>query len=640
MSPTDLKHLSEKEAESLAVAEEGREIHWKSKSFMASLFMGDFDINLAYPYPRQSEEDKKIGDEWCQKVEAFCKENVKGDDIDHEGSIPAHVFRGLNELGLFGIKIKKEYGGLGLSQTNYIRILTMVSQYCFSTGATLSAHQSIGVPQPLKLFGTEEQKKKFLPLIAKGSISAFALTEPGAGSDPASMVTEAKFNEEEGHWILNGIKLWCTNGAIADLIVVMARTPDKIVRGKAKKQISAFIVDTHTESVEILQRCEFMGLKGIENALIKFNNVKVPKENLIGEEGQGLKIALTTLNDGRLGIPGIAAGATKKLNEFCQSWAKSRVQWGKPIGEHEEGADKLARMEAGSFAMETLSNFGNALSDKGGIDIRMEAATAKLFCSEMAWGLVDTAIQLRGGRGYESERSMKKRGENDVGIERALRDARINRILEGSTEVMHLFLAREALDGHLQRAGTLFDRRASASQKLMTLLKCSLYYPFWYGKLLLPSFRFYFNFRSPLSGHLRWVNSKTKKLARALFHRMVIIGPKLEKRQLTLSRLVDIGIELGVMGLMSCRVQSELERGEKGNLKKANYWLKSSRIKINQLFKSLNCNVDKEARELSKDLLSKASVFEPFETPDLKYPYREFGRDLTSGDTKERLKGK
>jgi len=637
MSGPDLKHLSEKEAESLEVAEDSRELKWKSKSFMASFFMGDFDIGLSYPFPEQDEEDKKVGDVICKVVEDFCQEHLDGAQIEREGAIPAKIFKGFAELGLFGIKIKKEYGGLGLSQTNYIRILSTVGYFCNSTQALLSAHQSIGVPQPIKLFGTEEQKKKFLPLVAKGHISAFALTEPNAGSDPASMTTEAKLSEDGKNWILNGVKLWCTNGVIADLIVVMARTPDKVVKGKARKQISAFVVDAHSEGIKILHQCRFMGLKGLENALIKFTDVVVPAENLIGAEGQGLKIALTTLNDGRLGIPGVAAKGSKLLSEYCQRWAKTRVQWGKPIGEHEEGADKLARIDAGSLAMETLSNYANALADKGGIDIRMEAATAKLFSSELTWDLLDTAIQLRGGRGYETEDSLKKRGEQGMPIERALRDARVNRILEGSTEVMHLFLAREALDGHLKMAGSLFDKRASISDKLLTLLKCGLYYPFWYLKLLLPSFKFYFGFKSPLSRYLRWVNSRTSKLARALFHRMVLIGPKLEKRQLTLSRIVDIGVELVVMGLVACRVQTELDRGEDKNLKKAVYWLKSARLRVDELFRELNNNSDKEARELSQDLLNSVAPFEENDIPDISHPNREFGSDLSLGKQTDRL---
>lgn len=600
------KNRTQEEAKSIQVAEESRELAWKSKSFMASMFMGDLDLSLAHPFPHQTEEDRKIGDAILEKVELWAKDHLDGDLIDKTGEIPPHVWAGLAELGLFGIKIPKEYGGLGLSQTNYMRILGKIAIYCGSTAATLSAHQSIGVPQPLKLFGTEEQKKKYLPRIAAGELTAFALTEPGAGSDPANMVTTA-VKQDDGSWVLSGEKLWCTNGTLADLYVVMARTFDQ----NGKKGITAFVVEARSEGVEVLHRCRFLGIRAIENGLVRFNQVKVPAENVILGEGKGLKLALTTLNDGRLGIPAVAAFTSKDILEFSASWAKTRSQWGKLIGQHEAGAQKLATIAGLSYAMETFALFGAAMSDRHDIDIRMEAAAAKMWNSERSWELTDTALQLRAGRGFEIESSLKARGESSFPMERALRDTRINRIVEGTTDIMHLFLAREALDGHLKNAGGLF-RKGSLWDKAKIIGKCALIYPAWYAKTWVGGFFSSFSgFDSDLEYHLIWIDSMTRKLARTLFHQMLLKGPKLEMRQGILGRLVEIGAELAVMSLVCCRIQSERACEGSRNNSVVEYFLTQRKIVVNNLFRQISENADLEAVAAAESVLSLATELSP-----------------------------
>ncbi len=631
------KNRNAEEDRSIQVAEESRELAWKSKSFMAAMFMGDLDMSIVFPFPLQDPEDRAIGDKVVARVRAYALEHVDGEAIDREQQIPAHVFKGLQDLGLFGIKIPKKYGGLGLSQANYMRILAEVSTHCASLVATLSAHQSIGVPQPLKLFGTEEQKAKYLPLLAQGWISAFGLTEPTVGSDPAQMATTAELSEDGAHWVLNGEKLWCTNGVIADLFVIMARTPDKVVKGKARKQITAFIVEGDSEGIEVVHRCGFMGIRAIENGLIRFKDVQVPLENVILGEGEGLKLALTTLNDGRLGVPAVCArGAYEALNG-CASWAKSRVQWGKAIGYHEAGSDKLSRIASAAYAMDTLSCFTAALSDHGGIDLRMEAATAKMFNTELGWEVTDTALQLRGGRGFETSQSLRARGDVPLPLERGLRDSRINRIIEGTTDVMHLFLAREALDKHLRLAAPLFSR-ASVGTKLATVVKAGAFYATWYPRLWLGGlFRSWSGFNPKIARELRWIDRKTRKLARTLFHQMLLQGPKLEMRQLTLARIVDIGVELAVMALVASRVQGELRDGNDSNLVVANYWLKSRRLQVDRLYRELSSNTDAEARDLARKILEEAEPMPEVAPRDLRPLPRERGRDLTSGRQQVRL---
>ncbi|MBJ94422.1 MAG: DNA polymerase II [Rickettsiales bacterium] len=633
------KNRSEAEDASIAVAEASRELDWKSKSYMASIFMGELDQSMILPFPEQDQADRLIGDEICEKVRAWAEENLDGEAIDRDQRIPAHVFKGLNELGLWGIKIPKEYGGLGLSQTNYMRVLSVICHYCSSTAATLSGHQSIGVPQPLKLFGTEAQKQKYMPMLANGAVSAFALTEPEVGSDPANMSTTATLSEDGKTWTLNGYKLWCTNGNFADLLVVMAKTGVDKRGSREVNRISAFIVETKDPGIEVLHRCNFQGLRGIENGILRFTDVKVPAENLLWGEGKGLRLALTTLNDGRLGIPAMAAANGISASHEVARWAKSRHQWGKVIGKHEAGAEMLARITSTSYAMDTIARYGAALSDQGDTDIRMEAAAAKLFNSERGWEVADLVMQLRGGRGYETADSLQRRGEQPIPVERSMRDSRINRIVEGTTQIMHLFLAREALDKHLRMAGALFDPRSSLSAKLATVAKCGLFYSIWYPKLLLGGLlRSFARFSGPLRAEMRWIDSRCRKLARMLFHQMLFQGPKLEMRQLILARVVDVGTELAVMALVAARAQTELRAGRNEDLNTALHYLKESRVRVDSRMRAISHNNDKAASALARELMDRVEPFPPVASLDeLPAMQREFGTDLTSGRRTERI---
>src|SRR6266545_4116138 len=332
------------------VAEAAREQEWAAPSFVRDLFLGNLRMDLIHPYPEQDAEEVARAKPFLEKLERFLREKVDSDQIDREGEIPEAVIQGLRDLGAFGIKIPREYGGLGLSQLSYMKAIELVSSVDGSITALLSAHQSIGVPQPLKMFGTDAQKKKYFPRLAKGAISAFALTEGGVGSDPAALETMA-VPGENGDWILNGEKLWCTNGVKAELMVVMARTPSKVVRGKEKRQISAFIVETNWPGVEVTHRCHFMGLKAMYNGVIRFTNVHVPKESLLWGEGKGLKLALITLNTGRLTLPISSVAAGKRCLEISRRWSAERVQWGRPIGQHDAIAQKIGAMAANTFAM-------------------------------------------------------------------------------------------------------------------------------------------------------------------------------------------------------------------------------------------------------------------------------------------------
>src|SRR5262252_7147230 len=542
---------SEKEARD--VAEAARESEWSGPSFVRELFLGRFRLDLIHPHPAEDPNEAARAQPFLDRLAEFLH-RVDADMIDRTGEIPEEYVQELRDMGAFGIKIPTEYGGLGLSYSSYVKAMGMVTSKDASITALLSAHQSIGLPQPLKLFGTEEQKKKFFPRLAKGAISAFALTEVDAGSDPANMHAHAEATPDGKHFILSGEKLWCTNGTRADLFVVMARTPDTIVNGKARKQITAFIVEAAWPGVEVVHRCRFMGLKAIENGVIRFTNVKVPRENILWGEGKGLKLALITLNTGRLTLPASVAGGGKALLQASRTWASERVQWGAPIGKHEAVAQKVAMMAANVFAMEAIAGLTVGLAEHGHYDIRLEAAIAKMYNTEHGWHIVDDALQIRGGRGYETADSLRARGERPIPIERAMRDSRINLIFEGSSEIMRLFIAREAVDHHFKTAFDLVNPKATGAERWAAFVRSAKFYPLWYPSMWIGGARSYREFGA-LSDHMRYVERTTRKLGRSIFHAMVRLGPKLEKRQMVLFRLVDVGAELFAMAAACSRAK-------------------------------------------------------------------------------------
>src|SRR5881227_3628530 len=603
----DTSKMAKGKREALELAEASRDPLDDRGSFASNLFIGRYDFARIHPYPTQSAEDRAAGAEFLSCLRKYLRENIDADEIDRTGEIPQKNIDDLFAMGAFGIKIPKQYGGLGLSQVNYGRAAMLLGSWDANLTALVSAHQSIGVPQPLLLFGTEEQKAKYLPRVARKEISAFALTEMNAGSDPANMSLRADLSEDGTTWVLNGEKLWCTNLIKAGVLVVMAKTPPKIVNGKERKQISAFIVDVDTPGLEITYRCRFMGLRALYNGVVKFTNVRVPRENMIAKEGQGLKVALTTLNTGRLTIPAACVGLSKRLLEISRKWASERIQWGGPIGRHSAIAGKIAEMAGNTFAMEAITFLTSGMVDRKAGDLRIETAMCKMWSTETTWKISDDAMQVRGGRGYETAQSLAGRGEEAIPVERFLRDCRINTIFEGSSEIMRLFIAREALDPHLKVGGAIFNTQLPTAERLKAVFTSGKFYAGWYPKQWLPANAGNVDKLHPdLRPHVHYAARTSKKLARGLFHAMARFGPKLDREQLLLSRFVGIATELFAISATCSFAQYKIDHGESAEevLSVANYFCNSARARIDQYFAGARRNADKRGYQLAQELLA------------------------------------
>jgi alkylation response protein AidB-like acyl-CoA dehydrogenase len=603
----DTSKMSAGKAAALELAESSRDPLDERGSFASNLFIGRFDFDRIFPFPKQSAEDAALAEAFLAELKSYLRDNVDADEIDRTGEIPQKNIDDLFAMGAFAIKVPKQYGGLGLSQVNYGRAAMLLGSWDANLTALVSAHQSIGVPQPLLIFGTEEQKAKYLPRVARKEISAFALTEMNAGSDPANMSLRADLSEDGTAWVLNGEKLWCTNLIKAGVLVVMAKTPPKMVNGKERKQISAFIVDVDTPGLEITYRCHFMGLRALYNGIVKFTDVRVPRENLIAKEGQGLKVALTTLNTGRLTIPAACVGLSKRLVEICRKWSRERVQWGAPIGQHSAIAGKVAEMAANTFAMEAITFLTSALVDRKAGDLRIETAMCKMWCTEMTWKIADDAMQVRGGRGYETAQSLAGRGEEPIAVERFLRDCRINLIFEGSSEIMRLFIAREALDPHLKVGGAIFNTQLPMATRIKSMFSSGSFYTRWYPKQWFGGSAGNLDkLHADLRGHVQYGAATSKKLARGLFHAMMRFGPKLDREQLLLSRFVGIATELFAMNATCAFAQSKIDAGEPVDeiLSLAGYFCRSARMRIDQHFAGTSENADKAGYALTQELLA------------------------------------
>jgi alkylation response protein AidB-like acyl-CoA dehydrogenase len=592
--------------EARAISEAAREKDWELPSFGKGLYLGSFQPELISPQPDLSVEAVEKGERFLAALGVFLQDGVDPQAIERDGKISDEVIEGFKAIGALGMKVPEKYGGLGLSQVYYNRAMMLAGTWHSSVSTLLSAHQSIGLAQPLLLFGSEEQKREWLPKVASTHLSAFALTEPGVGSDPARVSTTATPTEDGLGYVLNGRKLWTTNGTVADVLVVLAKVP----RSEGRKGgITAFIVPSETEGVVVEHRIEFMGLHGIENSQTRYTNAFVPAENVIGREGLGLKIALATLNTGRLALPAICAGVAKWATKIAREFASERVQWGKPIGEHDEVAQRIAFIAATAFGLEAMLDVASRLADEKRNDVRIEAALAKLYGSEMGWRVIDALMQVCGGRGYETAASLQARGLRGVPVEQVMRDMRVNRIFEGSTEIMHLIIAREAMDQHLHVAGDLLESDLSIDKKAKALGKAGAFYATWYPKLAVgrgQAPQSYGDF-GELAGQMRFVERASRKLARSTFYGMARWQAGTEAHGAFLGRIVDIGAELFAISAAVVYAQTAIrdypERAAETQ-ELAQAFCNQAQLRAEGLFHDLWSNADEANHRLALDVLS------------------------------------
>jgi acyl-CoA dehydrogenase family protein 9 len=558
------------------------------------LFLGEIRGDSLLPFPTISATEQETLRFVIESIDRFMSE--KGDDyrqFDVKGEQPAEYLEELKSLGLFSLIIPEEFSGLGLSNSGYARVLQQTSRYDASTSLTIGAHSSIGM-KALLLFGTPEQKAKYLPRLATGElIAAFCLTEAGSGSDAASVKTHA-VKSSDGSWVLNGEKIWITNGGTAGFFTVFAKT-----EGDGGK-MTGFIVERDWPGVSTGPKEDKMGIRASCTTTVRFDNVRVPPECVIGEEGKGFKVAMAVLNNGRTGLGGGCVGAMKRLIELSVAQATQRKQFGKSISEFHLIKDKIASMTALCFASESIVSVVGHLIDSGAEDFSVEAAMSKVYVSESLWSVADEALQIAGGNGFMRE----------FPYERVVRDSRINRIFEGTNEILRLFIG---LSGIKDPGEALKDVARSLKGIFNDPIKgfgvLSEYASKKVGQFTPIGRQRFVGVAEALSDDVLVFEQGVAKLAQAVEATLSRYGKGIIEQQLATKRLADVATDLFVSMCVLARVSSLInERGLAAcadGLKIVKVLSNSARIRISNNLKALLRNADRDALALADSVISK-----------------------------------
>jgi acyl-CoA dehydrogenase family member 9 len=562
----------------------------KEISFMRSLCMGQIEENALLPFPKLAAEQQETLREVKNSLQGFLSSHESDFRVwDREGEMPREFIDQLKEFGLFGLVIPEEYGGMGFGSGAYSRALQELSKYDASVAITVGAHSSIGM-RGLLLFGTDEQKQRYFPKLASGEmIAAFCLTEPEAGSDAASIATTAVRDGDD--WIVSGNKLWITNGGIADFFTVFAKTTSD---GRGK--ISAFIITRDMAGVSVGPHEDKMGLRASSTTTVHFDNVRVPAKNLLGEENKGFKIAMQILNSGRTGLGGGCIGAMKRLIERSALQAKERKQFGKPISDFGLIKQKVGQMVVDCYASEATVSMVASFSDQGFTDYAIEAAISKVFATEALWRTVDEALQVAGGNGYMCE----------FPYERILRDSRVNRIFEGTNEILRLFIALSAMDD----VGSNLKELASSLQGVFNDpikgFGVLSEYAMRRARLATGMSREKGTFTridARLKEPASIFEQETKELAIAVDRVLRKHGKNIIGKQFASRRLADIMIDLFVLGCVLSRVNTSLsENGaEKARpeVEIAEVFAHQAQRRIKANFEAIDDNKDETIKSLA-----------------------------------------
>ena len=567
-------------------------------SIVAALFYGEVDESVVFPFPDFNDEEKQTGKEFINAIRNFAKTHVDSGKFDQEGLFPDEYIKAIGELGLYGLCIPEEYGGIGLKNGLYGRLCQEISGFDASTSVFLGGHQSIGY-RALLNEGTKEQKEKWLPDLATGKkLAAFCLTEPGAGSDAYSMVTKAHDNGD-GTFSITGQKLWITNAGRADFYCVFCKT-DHDIRGKRVEKVTCFIVEKGASGAEGLsfgEKEDKMGIRASETRAVYFDKVVVPESNIIGEKGKGFKIAMTVLNSGRLSLGAGVIGGMKTILELATKHARERVQFGRSISEFGLIQRKLSFMASETYAAESVVYFTTGLVDRGMEEYQLESAICKVFCSEALWSVVDTGLQIAAGNGYMRE----------YPYERMLRDSRINLIFEGTNEILRVFVALAGVKApaeSLKELGKISDLSQVLKEPIKSL---GLLTDFATGRI---------KKMIGIGGHLSKVHesltdeasvfsSLLGQFSLQVENTLIKHGKKIIGNEYPQERLANMVIFLFVMLAMLSRTTKVLSGDEDENKKRYvkllfNESFHRVRHKFMANLKSMNKNFDDETRELSK----------------------------------------